>query len=147
VLNLYSRRLIGWTMEPGMETSLPLDALNMTLRQRRSVGQVLHHSDRGCQYASGTWNLSAGFGWERLHRFHESQGKLLRHRHDGVVLKYAKTRAEYRRKFMTRNEAYTAMFDYIGALKTEPACTDPSDSKAPRLRIFPQLTRACLVKI
>jgi hypothetical protein len=48
----------------------------------------------------------------------------------------------YRRKFMTRNEATTAIFDYIeGFYITVPASTQPSASKVPpRLRIFPQLT-------
>jgi transposase InsO family protein len=55
VLDLYSRRLIGWSMGPSMKTSLPLAALNRALRQRRPVGQVLPHSDRGCQYASATY--------------------------------------------------------------------------------------------
>jgi transposase InsO family protein len=48
VLDLYSRRRIGWLMGPSMETSLPLAALNRALRQLRPVGQMLHHSDHGC---------------------------------------------------------------------------------------------------
>jgi transposase InsO family protein len=55
VLDLYSRRLIGWAMGATMETTLPLAALNMALRQRQPVGQVLHHSDRGSQYASAAY--------------------------------------------------------------------------------------------
>ena len=38
VLDLYSRRLIGWAMGPGMETSLPLASLNLALMQRRPLG-------------------------------------------------------------------------------------------------------------
>jgi transposase InsO family protein len=55
VLELYSRRLIGWAMGPGMDTSLPLPALNRALRQRPPVGQVLRHSDRGSHYAIATY--------------------------------------------------------------------------------------------
>jgi putative transposase len=55
VLDLYSRRLIGWAMVSSMDTALPLAALHMALRQRRPASGVLHHSDRGCQYASAAY--------------------------------------------------------------------------------------------
>jgi transposase InsO family protein len=55
VLDLYSRRLIGWAMGSGLETALPLAALLMALRHRRPPAGVVHHSDRGCQYASATY--------------------------------------------------------------------------------------------
>lgn len=49
VLDLYSRRLIGWAMASSLRTALPLAALQMALRQRQPPVGVLHHSDRGCQ--------------------------------------------------------------------------------------------------
>ena len=52
VLDLGSCRLVGWAMGESLDTSLPLDALLMALRQRRPRAGLLHHSDRGCQYAS-----------------------------------------------------------------------------------------------
>ena len=52
VMDLYSRRIIGWSMQETLETCLPLQALNMALRQRGRPLNVVHHSDRGCQYAS-----------------------------------------------------------------------------------------------
>jgi putative transposase len=52
VLDLHSRRLIGWSMQETLETRLPLAALDMALQRRGHPGQVIHHSDRGCQYAS-----------------------------------------------------------------------------------------------
>lgn len=55
VLDLYSRRLIGWSMQETLETRLPLAALQMALRQRGRPGQVIHHSDRGVQYASAAY--------------------------------------------------------------------------------------------
>ena len=51
VLDVYSRRVIGWAMATQLGTELVLDALNMALTQRRPVG-VIHHSDRGSQYTS-----------------------------------------------------------------------------------------------
>jgi putative transposase len=52
VLDLHSRRVIGWSMQETLETSLPLAALEMALFRRGFPAQVIHHSDRGCQYAS-----------------------------------------------------------------------------------------------
>ena len=52
VLDLYSRRLIGWSMRESLETELPLAALDMALETRQHPAAVIHHSDRGCQYAS-----------------------------------------------------------------------------------------------
>ncbi len=52
VLDLYSRRVIGWAFSRQLNTSLALAALRMALVQRRPAAGLLHHSDRGCQYAS-----------------------------------------------------------------------------------------------
>jgi putative transposase len=51
VLDVYSRRVVGWSMETHLRTELILAALNMALTQRRP-SEVIHHSDRGCQYTS-----------------------------------------------------------------------------------------------
>jgi putative transposase len=51
VLDVYSRRIVGWAMETHLRTELILSALEMALVQRRPRG-VIHHSDRGCQYTS-----------------------------------------------------------------------------------------------
>ncbi len=51
VLDVWSRRIVGWAIEPHLKTELVLSAVNMALMQRRPQG-VIHHSDRGCQYTS-----------------------------------------------------------------------------------------------
>jgi putative transposase len=51
VLDVFSRRIVGWAMANHLRTELVLDALNMALWQRRPDG-VIHHSDQGCQYTS-----------------------------------------------------------------------------------------------
>ncbi len=48
----FSRRIVGWAMEENIETSLVQKALWMALYQRQPDGSLLHHSDRGSQYAS-----------------------------------------------------------------------------------------------
>jgi transposase InsO family protein len=53
VLDVYSRRIVGWSMADHMETDLVEGALSMALEHRRPAGRdLLHHSDRGSQYAS-----------------------------------------------------------------------------------------------
>ena len=51
VLDVWSRKIVGWAMENHLRTELVLAATNMALAQRRPKN-VVHHSDRGCQYTS-----------------------------------------------------------------------------------------------
>jgi transposase InsO family protein len=50
--DVFSRRIVGWAMADHMETSLVASALDMALFHRQPQGDLLHHSDRGSQYAS-----------------------------------------------------------------------------------------------
>jgi putative transposase len=55
VLDLFGRRVVGWSMQPTLERSLVLAALEHALQRRRPPPGLLHHSDRGSQYASGEY--------------------------------------------------------------------------------------------
>jgi transposase InsO family protein len=55
VMDLFSRRVIGWHLDDTLETSLALGALDMALGRRQPSAGVIHHSDRGCQYASAAY--------------------------------------------------------------------------------------------
>ena len=52
VLDLFSRRIVGWAMSAHCDACLVQDALTMALAQRQPTGDLLHHSDRGSQYAA-----------------------------------------------------------------------------------------------
>jgi transposase InsO family protein len=52
VIDAFSRRVIGWALEPTLEDELTLGALRMALESRRPAPGLVHHSDRGSQYAS-----------------------------------------------------------------------------------------------
>lgn len=52
VMDLYSRRIVGWSIAEHMREKLIRDALDMALGRRQPAVGLLHHSDRGCQYAS-----------------------------------------------------------------------------------------------
>jgi transposase InsO family protein len=53
VLDLFSRRIIGWSMQSRLDRSLVVNALQLALGHRRPGAGLVHHSDRGSQYASG----------------------------------------------------------------------------------------------
>ena len=52
VLDVYSRRVVGWSLGRSLQTSLPLSALNQAIANRQPGPNLVHHSDRGTQYAS-----------------------------------------------------------------------------------------------
>jgi len=55
VIDAFSRRVIGWALDVTVEDDLPLAALRMALELRRPGPSLVHHSDRGSQYASGDY--------------------------------------------------------------------------------------------
>jgi putative transposase len=64
VMDLYSRKIVGWAMQDHMRAELPLTALRMAISAQRPDAGLIHHSDRGVQYASEDYRnvvKSAGF--------------------------------------------------------------------------------------
>jgi putative transposase len=55
ILDAYSRRVIGWALDRNLDDELTLTALGMALANRRPLPGLVHHSDRGSQYASGDY--------------------------------------------------------------------------------------------
>ena len=55
VVDLYSRMVVGWSLNRRITKELTLDALNQALKHRRPPSGLLHHSDRGSQYAAGDY--------------------------------------------------------------------------------------------
>jgi putative transposase len=51
VMDLYNRQIVGWAMQSSLERSLTLQALEMAIRQHQPAPGLIHHSDRGSQYA------------------------------------------------------------------------------------------------
>jgi putative transposase len=57
LLDAFSRRCIGWALQRSLEAALALEALRMALGQRRPKAGLVHHSDRGVQYASRDYTM------------------------------------------------------------------------------------------
>lgn len=55
VMDLYSRKIVGWSMSETMKTALATSALKMAIQRRRPNKGLMHHSDRGVQYASNDY--------------------------------------------------------------------------------------------
>jgi putative transposase len=55
ILDVHSRRVVGWSLGRQLDSGLALEALEMALKQRRPAPGLVHHSDRGVQYACGDY--------------------------------------------------------------------------------------------
>lgn len=111
VLDLYSRRLVGWAMTSSLETSLPLAALQMALLHRQPPAGLVHHSDRGVQYASGTYR--AALAEHGLIASMSRRGNCYDNATMEAFWSTLKNELIYRCRFLTRAAATTAIFDYI----------------------------------
>ncbi len=111
VLDLGSRRVVGWAMGEKLETSLPMDALQMALSQRRPKEGLLQHSDRGCQYASEAYreHLAA---W-KLTPSMSRRGNCYDNAAMESFWSTLKEELVHRRAFASRAQAASAIFDYI----------------------------------
>lgn len=111
VLDLASRLVVGWSMGTTLESSLAIDALEMALQRRRPGKGLLHHSDRGVQYASNEYRA-------RL----EGQTALASMSRKGNCWDNAvaesffatlKVELVYRQPMPTRDAARAAVFEYV----------------------------------
>lgn len=111
VLDLFSRRIVGWAMDATQDEALVERALQMALTTRKPGAGLLHHSDRGCQYTSEAYqsllakqsiqvNMSRkGICWD-----------------NAVVERFfgtLKRECTSRERFKTQEEARTTLFEYI----------------------------------
>lgn len=111
VLDLHSRMVVGWALENHLRTELVLKALNMALGVRMPASNMLHHSDRGCQYASESYR-------EELER-HGIEASMSRRGncYDNAVVESffgtLKQELVHGARWMTIGEARAAIHDYI----------------------------------
>jgi len=111
VLDLFSRRILGWAMSPTLDAPLVSAALRMALRQRRPVRSLILHSDRGSQFASASYRqLLAQHG---LLASMSRPGNCYDNAFIESFWSTLKYELVYHRRFATRAEARTAVFDYI----------------------------------
>lgn len=111
VLDLYARRIVGWAMSDRIDGELTLSALRQALAQRRPSAGLIHHSDRGKQYAAA--------GYQRLLREHGIVCSMSRKGDcwDNAPMESffgtLKQELVYHERFATRDEAKAKLFEYI----------------------------------
>jgi putative transposase len=111
VLDLCSRRVVGWSMAGHLKTGLVEDALRMALTRRTPAPGLLHHSDRGVQYASTQYrNLLKAHGVEcSMSRTGNCYDNAVMESFWGTL----KTELVYHERYGTRHEARASIFEYI----------------------------------
>lgn len=110
ILDLYSRRIVGWAMSEQLDTQLVIQTWQMAVLQRQPTAGLLHHTDRGSQYTSQAY----------LHLLELAHCQVSMSRtgncYDNAVMEsfHATLKGECALgQFATRAEARTAIFDFI----------------------------------
>ncbi len=111
IMDLYSRKIIGWAMGHRLDTALVLQALTMALFQRQPPAQVLCHSDRGIQYAAADFRHA--LAQAGLLASMSRKGNCYDNAAMESFWSTLKWELVYRREFATRQQARTAIFDFI----------------------------------
>lgn len=111
LIDLYSRKVVGWALSRRLTRELALRALRMALVTRKPMRGLIHHTDRGCQYASHEYRgvLSAAGSRQSMSRAGDCW--------DNAVSEsfFASLKKEliHRESFATRTEVYDALSNYI----------------------------------
>jgi len=111
VLDLFSRRIIGWSMDKNIDRHLVIRALMMAVWQRQPKGDVLIHSDQGSQYGSADY-----LSFLKTNNLKPSMSRR-GNCHDNAVAEsfFAtfKKRVTQRKIYSTRDDAKTEIFNFI----------------------------------
>jgi putative transposase len=129
ILDLFSRAVVGWSLDATLSTSLPLDALDMAVRRRRPTAGLLHHSDRGCQYTSADYRsalseLGVDVSMSR-------KGNCWDNAVAESFFSTLKTELIYRRTWTSRLELRSAVFEYIEVFYNRKRLHSSLDYKTP----------------
>ena len=111
VLDLFSRKVVGWAMEPTLSRELALKALRMAINARQPAPGMVSHTDQGCQYASNDY--------QELQRLYGIIGSMSRKGNcwdNSVVESFFGTLKQehvFFCDFQTRDEARLSVFEWI----------------------------------
>jgi transposase InsO family protein len=113
ILDACSRRVVGWSLADHLRTDLALDALSMALAARRPVPGLIHHSDRGTQYLAHAY--AARLTEQHVRQSVGCPGTCWDNAVAESFFATLKTELLHRHSWRTRQEARTAIFEYIEA--------------------------------
>jgi putative transposase len=114
VLDLFSRRVVGWSMKAHRDASLVMDTLMMTVWRRGKADALLHHSDQGSQYTSEQFQLllldhGITCSMSRAGKFWDNSAM-------ESFFSSLKTERTARKVYRTRDAAHADVFEYIERL-------------------------------
>ena len=111
LLDLFGRRVVGWSMRPLLDTQLVLDALHMALRSRRPKPGLIHHTDQGRHYVIGAYTqLMKAHG---MRPSMSAKGNCYDNACAESFFSSLKNELVHFHNFSTREEAKAAIFEYI----------------------------------
>ena len=111
VLDLCTKTLVGWSMDEKMESALVVNALEMAYQKRQPESGLLHHSDRGSQYASEEYRkLLLDYGMEQSM---SRKGNCWDNAPIESFFSTLKRELVHHRRYRTRQEARRDIFEYI----------------------------------
>jgi putative transposase len=111
VIDLFSRRIVGWSMKAERDASLVMDALMMAIWRRGKADALLHHSDQGSQYSSEQFQrLAADHG---ITCSMSRSGNVWDNSAMESFFSSLKTERTARKTYRTRDDARADVFDYI----------------------------------
>jgi transposase InsO family protein len=111
MLDLYSRRVVGWSMGTSLATELVMTAFMMAVMRRRPPRGLMFHSDRGTQYASKAFRK--GLAYHGMLQSMSRKGECWDNACAETFFKTIKTELIGQRIYRTREEARAAIFEYI----------------------------------
>lgn len=111
VMDLYSRRIVGWALADHLKSSLPQQALSRALQTRRPCRGLLHHSDRGIQYASHDYRSLLESNQFLCSM--SAQGNCYDNAAMESFFSTLKTELLHRQSWHTYDEVRLAIFDYV----------------------------------
>jgi len=112
VVDLFSRRVVGWATADHMRTELPLEALARAMGERPTSAALVHHSDRGTQYASGLYRHVLAS--EDITCSMSRRGDCWDNAVAESFFATLKTELIHRQSWSTRRQTQLAINDYIG---------------------------------
>jgi len=111
VMDLYSRKIVGWAMRDHLRTELPRAALMMALQRQRPGAELIHHSDRGVQYASDAYRGALQLAGIRASM--SRKGDCLDNAPMESFFHTLKTELVHHRKYASRADAQRDLFAFI----------------------------------
>ena len=129
IIDLYSRQVVGWSMSNKQDRYLVKDALLMAIEARKPKPGLIHHTDQGCQYTSRDYQ--AILAEHEIIPSASRKGNCYDNAVAESFFSHLKNELIYHQDYADRNEARSAIFDYIEVFYNRQRLHQTLDYKTP----------------